>query len=300
MPSLRSRGLRLLLDVRRALFDWDAPLERYRAMMKREGRLFKPPRDVNIQPVMAGDVPAEWLIPPEATPRSVILYLHGGAWTLGWTNIHRRMVAHLCRAAACRALAVDYRLAPEHPFPAALEDCLGAYRWLLKGGSLPGDMVIVGDSAGGNLTLATLMSLRDAGDPLPAAAVCISPATDLEGTGESFWTKKDPLQTPEFVLAMVRHYASGQDLRSPLLSPHYGDLRGLPPLLIHAGGDEMFLSDATRLADKARAAGVDVSLVVWPRMWHVWHLLAPSLPEARQAIDAIGAFVRERLTTGQP
>ena len=194
----------------------------------------------------------------------------------------------------------DYRLAPEHPFPAALEDCLGAYRWLLKGGSLPGDMVIVGDSAGGNLTLATLMSLRDAGDPLPDAAVCISPATDLEGTGESFWTKKDPLQTPEFVLAMVRHYASGQDLRSPLLSPHYGDLRGLPPLLIHAGGDEMFLSDATRLADKARAAGVDVSLVVWPRMWHVWHLLAPSLPEARQAIDAIGAFVRERLTTGRP
>ena len=299
MPSLRSRGLRLILDVRRALFNWEAPLERYRAGMKREERFFKPPRDIEIQPVMAGDVPAEWLIPPEATPRSVILYLHGGAWTLGWTNIHRRMVAHLCRAAACRALAVDYRLAPEHPFPAALEDCLGAYRWLLKGGSLPGDMVIVGDSAGGNLTLATLMALRDAGDPLPDAAVCISPATDLEGTGESFWTKKDPLQTPEFVLAMVRHYASGQDLRSPLLSPHYGDLRGLPPLLIHAGGDEMLLSDATRLADKARAAGVDVSLVVWPRMWHVWHFLAPSLPEARQAIDAIGAFVRERLTSGQ-
>ena len=300
MPSLRSRGLRLILDVRRALFDWDAPVERYRSQLKREGRLFKPPRDVDVQPVMAGDVPAEWLIPPEASPRSVILYLYGGAWTLGWTNIHRRMVAHLCRAAACRALAVDYRLAPEHPFPAALEDCLGAYRWLLKGGSLPRDIVIAGNSAGGNLTLATLMSLRDAGDPLPDAAVCISPATDLEGTGESFWTKKDPVQTPEFVLAMVRHYASGQDLRSPLLSPHYGDLRGLPPLLIHAGGDEMFLSDATRLADQARAAGVDVSLVVWPRMWHAWHLLAPWLPEARQAIDAIGAFVRERLTTGQP
>lgn len=294
MPSLRSRGLRLLLDLRRALIDWDAPLERYRIMLEREGRFFKAPREVDVRPVMAGDVPAEWLIPPDATPRSVILYLHGGAWTLGWTNIHRRMVAYLCRAAACRVLAVDYRLAPEHPFPAALEDCLGAYRWLLKGGSRPGDLIIVGDSAGGNLTLATLMSLRDAGEPLPDAAVCISPATDLAGTGESFWTKHDPLQTPEFVLAMARHYASGQDLRSPLLSPQYGDLRGLPPLLIHAGGDEMFLSDATRLADKARAAGVDVRLVVWPRMWHVWHLLAPSLPEARQAIDAIGAFVRER------
>jgi acetyl esterase/lipase len=285
--------------VRRALFDWDAPLERFRAQIEREGRFFKPPRDVDVRPVVAGDLTAEWLIPPEASPRSVMLYLHGGAWTLGWTNIHRRMVAHLCRAAACRALAVDYRLAPEHPFPAALEDCLGTYRWLLEGGSLPGDMVIAGDSAGGNLTLATLLTLRDAGDPLPAAAVCISPATDLEGTGESFGTKKDPVQTPEFFRAMVRHYAGGQDLRSPLLSPHYGDLRGLPPLLIHAGGDEMLLSDATRLADKARTAGVDVSLVVWPRMWHVWHLLAPWLPEAREAIDAIGAFVRERLTSGQ-
>jgi acetyl esterase/lipase len=286
--------------VRRAFFDWDAPVERFRALMERQEPYFKPPRDVEVQPVMAGEVPAEWLIPPEASPRSVILYLHGGGWTLGWTNIHRRMVAQLCRAATCRTLAVDYRLAPEHPFPAALEDCLGAYRWMLKSGSLPRDIVIAGDSAGGNLTLATLLSLRDAGDPLPAAAVCISPATDLEGTGESFWTKKDPAVTPEFVLAMVRHYASGQDLRSPLLSPHYGDLRGLPPLLIHVGEDEMLLSDATRLADKARAAGVDVSLVVWPRMWHVWHLLTPSLPEARQAINAIGAFVRERLAPGQP
>lgn len=286
--------------MRRALFDWDAPLEQYRALMKRGDRLLRPPRNIEVQPVLAGDVPAEWLIPPESSPESVILYLHGGAWTLGWTNIHRRMVGHLCLAAGCRALAVDYRLAPEHPFPAALEDCLGAYRWLLKGVSLPRNLVIAGDSAGGNLTLATLLSLRDAGDPLPTAAVCLSPATDLEGTGESFWTKRDPVQTPGFVLAMVRHYANGLDLRTPLVSPHYADLRGLPPLLIHAGGDEMLLSDATRLADKARAAGVEVNLEVWPRMWHVWHLLAPSLPEARQAIDAICAFVRGRLAPGKP
>src|SRR5262249_23878886 len=179
MPSLRSRVLRVLLDVRRAFFDLDSPVERYRALVTRQERFFKPPRDVAVQAVTAGDVPAEWLIPPEASPRSVILYLHGGAWTLGWTSIHRRMVAHLCRAAACRALAVDYRVAPEHPFPAALEDCLGAYRWLLKSGSLPGDIVIAGDSAGGNLTLTTIMSLRYACDPLPAAAVRISPATDL-------------------------------------------------------------------------------------------------------------------------
>jgi acetyl esterase/lipase len=281
--------------LRRAWFDWEAPLERYRALMKREERFFKPPRAVAIQPITAGDIPGEWLVPPDASPGSVILYLHGGAWTLGWTNIHRRMVAHLCRAAASRALAVDYRLAPEHPFPAALEDCLSVYRWLLKNGTLPRQIVIAGDSAGGNLTLATLLSLRDAGDPLPAAAVCLSPATDLQGTGESFRSKKDPTQTPEFVLTMIRHYAGGQNLHSPLISPLYGDLRGLPPLLIHAGSDEMLLSDATRLADQARAAGVDVRLVVWPAMWHVWHLLGPSLPEARQAVAAVGAFIREHL-----
>ncbi len=298
MPSLRSRIFRLILDVRRACFNWDAPLERYRALLKQQERFFKPPRDVDIQPVMAGEVPAEWLTPPDASPRSIVLYLHGGAWTLGWSNIHRRMVAHLCRSAASRALAVNYRLAPEHPFPAAVEDCVGAYRWLLSSGSLPREIIIAGDSAGGNLTLATMLSLRDAGDPLPAAAVCISPATDLECTGESFRAKKDPMQTPEFVQAMIRHYAGGQDLRSPLLSPLYGDLRGLPPLLVHAGGDEMLLSDATRLAEKASAAGVESSLAVWPRMWHVWHLFAPALPEARQAIDAIGVFARDHFTRG--
>jgi acetyl esterase/lipase len=225
----------------------------------------------------------------------VILYLHGGGWTLGWSGVHRRLVAYLCRAAACRALVADYRLAPEYPFPAALEDCLTVYRWLLKSGTAPGDIVIAGDSAGGNLTLATLLSLRDAAEPLPAAAVCVSPMTDLLGTGASFRTNKDPVVTAEFALMMARHYAGAQDPRSPLISPFYAELYGLPPLLIHVGGDEILLSDAEGFADKARAAGVDVRLVVWPRMWHVWHLL-PSLPEARQAIEAIGGFIRERVT----
>jgi len=286
--------------LRKGLIDWEAPVETFRAMMNRGARLCKPPRDVSVKPVMADEVPCEWMIPANASAESVIFYIHGGAWTLGWTDIHRRMVAHLCMAARSRALVVDYRLAPEHPFPAALDDCVAAYRWLFKNGTLPANIVIAGDSAGGNLTLATLLLLRDAGDPLPAAAVCISPMTDLEGTGASFRTKQDPAVTAEFALAMVHHYAGGQNLRSPLISPHYGDLRGLPPLLIHVGGDEILLSDATRLADNARAAGVDVSLLVWPKMWHVWHLLAPSLPEARQAVDGIGEFVRERLMLKRP
>jgi acetyl esterase/lipase len=299
MPSLQASLVRLILNVRRRLINWDASVEEFRAIMKRGERTFRPPRDVAVTPVMAGAVPAEWLIPPSASPRAVILYLHGGAWTLGWTNIHRRLVAQLARAATSRALAVDYPLAPEHPFPAALEDCLATYRWLLSSGTAPQDVVIAGDSAGGNLTLATLMSLRDAGDPLPAAAVCLSPATDLAGTGESFRTVKDPAQTAEFVLGMVRHYAGSHDVKSPLLSPLYGDFRGLPPLLVHVGTDELLLSDSTRLAEKARAAGVDVTLVVWPAMWHVWHLVAPFVPEAREAIDAVGAFIRERLRLGR-
>jgi acetyl esterase/lipase len=210
-------------------------------------------------------------------------------------NVHRRLVAHICQAAGRRALALDYRLAPENPFPAALEDCVAGYRWLLKNGTRPQEMVIAGDSAGGNLLLATLMMLRDQGYALPAAAVCISPITDLEGTGESFHRNDDPAVTVEFALSTIRGYAHGQDLRLPLLSPYRGDLRGLPPMLIHVGEEEMLLSDAMRLRDSACKAGVEASLTIWPRMWHVWHVFAPLLPEAKQAIDAIGIFTRERL-----
>lgn len=296
MPSFPARVLRLILDVRRSLVRWDAPVERFRAMMARQERGFRPPRDVAIERTTAGGVPCEWLVPPGAGARPVLLYLHGGAWTLGWTGIHRRMVAHLARAAGCRVLAVDYRLAPEHPFPAAPDDCLAVYRWLRAQGTPPEAIAVAGDSAGGTLTLTTLLALRDAGEPRPAAAVVIGPATDLEGTGATFWTKRDPVVTPAFVLAMRRLYAGGHDLRSPRLSPLYAELRGLPPLLIQAGGDEMLLSDSQRLAEKAQAAGVDVTLAVWPGMWHVWHLFAPALPEARQAIAEAATFLRRHLT----
>lgn len=295
MISRQGLILRTFLQLRKAGMNWDAPVDKFRANLRLGDRFIQLPGGLKVKSDQMAGVPVEWISPPNPATQSIILYIHGGGWTLGWSNIHRRMVMHLCQAAGCRAVAVDYRLAPEHPFPAALEDCLAVYRCLLEKGFSSQDIAIAGDSAGANLTLTTLVSLRDAGDPLPAATVCISPITDLAGTGETFRTNRDPALTTRFALAMVRHYAAGQDLRLPLLSPHYAELRGLPPLLIHVGEVEILLSDATRLAENARRDGVDVSLVVWPKMWHVWHFFVPSLPEACQAVNGIGAFIGERL-----
>jgi len=254
------------------------------------------PRGVTLSPVKLDGVPAEWIYPPNYSPQTIVLYLHGGAWTLGWTNTGRSLLAYICMAGRSRGLAVDYWLAPEYPFPAALEDCLTAYRWLLHNGISPKNIVIAGDSAGGNLVLTTLLALRDAGQPLPAAAVCISAVTDLACTGESFQIKKDPGLPTNFVRTMIQYYIGDQDPLQPLISPLYADLAGFPPLLIQVGEDEILLSDSVRLADKARTAGVDVQLVVWPNMWHVWHTFVPILPEAQKAVNEIGAFIQKHLT----
>jgi monoterpene epsilon-lactone hydrolase len=291
-PSVRSHVFRLLTRALSARMDRVSSLAELRALMA--GTPKQPlPRGVTTRAAMADGVPVEWIEPAEVASQAVFLYLHGGGWILGWYPSHRNLVAHTCEAAACRAVAVDYRLAPEHPFPAALEDCVTAYRWLVANGTSPQRIVIAGDSAGGNLALATLMSLRDAGDPLPAAAVCLSPMTDLAGTGESFSRGRDALLTVESAMSMAKAYGGDQDPRSPLISPNYGNLAGLPPLLVQVGADEVLLSDSLRLAENAKAAGVDAELVVWPGMWHVWHTLVPYLPEAREAVEAIGAFVRE-------
>lgn len=266
-------------------------IPKLRAFSEKISRPLSLPNGVTCQSLTVDGVSIEWIVPPNVSSKSVIVYLHGGAWVLGWYNNHRMLAAHIGQASQSRVLAVDYRLAPEYPFPAALEDSLAAYRWLLKYGIEPNQIVIAGDSAGGNLALTTLMALGDDGDPLPAGAVCISPMTDLTGSGETLHTNKDVLLTPKFALSMSRYYIGNQDARLPLISPHYGDMTGLPPLLIHAGEDEILLSDAKRLANNARYAGVDVTLVVWPKMWHVWHTYVPYLPEAKQAVNAIGSFV---------
>lgn len=252
--------------------------------------------DVGVENVDAGGVPAAWVSTPESEKDRVIYYLHGGGYSLGSIVTHREMVSRIARASRARALIVEYRLAPENPFPAAVEDAMSGYRWLLAGGADPARLVIAGDSAGGGLTLATLVALRDAGDPLPAAAVCISPWTDMEGTGQSLDTNAatDPWFKKEGLHLAAEAYLGGADPRDPLASPLHADLSGLPPLLIQAGAAEMLLEDSTRVAERAKAAGVDVTLEVWDDMIHVWHAFAGMLPEGQQAIDRIGEFVRER------
>lgn len=247
----------------------------------------------------ANGVPGEWITNGGSTDATTIYYLHGGGYSLGSVNTHATMISQIARASKARAFAIDYRLAPEHPFPAALDDALAGYRWLLAQDIDPKSIVIGGDSAGGGLAAATLVALRDASDPLPGAAVLLSPWTDLAGTGESQKTRADldpMIPAFEGVSPVAEWYAGDRPVTDPLVSPLYADLSGLPPVLIHVGDHEVLLSDSTRFADKAKAAGVDVTLKVWGEMIHVFQFF-PMLPEGQQAIAEIGEWMRSRVAT---
>jgi monoterpene epsilon-lactone hydrolase len=255
------------------------------------------PAGATVEPVDANGVPAEWVAASGVTGRRVLLYLHGGGYQIGSPATLRRMVTLLSAPLAARVLSVDYRLAPEHPFPAAVDDAVAAYRWLLAGGTDPATVALAGDSSGGGLALATLVALRDAGEPMPAAAFAISPWTNLALTGESLRTRAaaEVMLQPDGIPETAALYLAGADPRHPYASPLYADLRGLPPLLIHVGDAEVVLDDSTRFAARAREAGVDVTLEVWDEMPHVWHAFAGLLPEADQAIARAGDWLRARL-----
>ena len=247
------------------------------------------------QRVNAGGLPAEWAADESAAGDQAVLYLHGGGYVIGSVRTHRVLMAGLSRASGARVLGLEYRLAPEHPFPAAVEDAVAAYRWLLRQGYAPGRIAVAGDSAGGGLAVAMLAQARSYGLPLPAAAVCFSPWVDLEGIGDSMTANagSSDMVERDGLLFMANAYLNGANPRAPLAAPLYADLRGLPPTLIQAGGAETLLDDSTRLADAARAAGVAVELDVWDDMIHVWQLFAPMLPEGRQALAQAGAFIRK-------
>ena len=262
---------------------------------KRLGRFVRLPAGTQCDPVVVNGVAAEWISSVENSS-GAILYLHGGVYAVGSINTHRELGARLTRATRVPVLILDYRLAPENPFPAALEDTLIAYRWLLNQGTLPREIVLAGDSAGGGLALAALSAIRDAGEPLPAAAVCISPWTDLALSGASIKHKAgvDPILGGVPLKRYVDYYSGKQDATHPLISPLYADLAGLPPLLIQVGTEEILLDDATRVAERAREAGVPVNLEIWAEMVHAFQLI-PFLPESRQAVAQIARFVSERV-----
>jgi len=276
----------------------ETPIEDMRTALDAMSAISPLPEGTQCTPVDANGVPCEWIWGGGSRDDRALLYLHGGGYVIGSINSHRGTVARLASAAGARGLAVDYRLGPEHPFPAAVEDATAAYRWLVDQGIEPARIAIAGDSAGGGLTIATLLSLRDAGDPLPAAGICISPWVDLEGSGESMQSKADvdPMVQRDGLLRMADAYLGGADPRAPLASPLQADLAGLPPLLVQVGTNETLLDDSTRLAERAKAAGVDLELECWDEMIHVWHAFAPALPEANQAISRIGEYFAKRVS----
>ena len=268
-----------------------------RAMYDGMGKQYPLPDDVRLEAIDANGVKAEWSTTPAADASRAILYLHGGGYVIGSVLSHRHLASELGRAAGTRTLAVDYRLAPEHPFPAAVEDALAAYRHLLDTGIKPSCIAIAGDSAGGGLTVATLLAVKEAGLPQPACGFCISPWVDLEGIGDSMTGKagEDPMVQAAGLLAWAQMYLAGKSARTPQAAPLYGDLRGLAPLLIHVGSAETLLDDSTRLASVAGAAEVKVQLEVWPEMIHVWHFFHPMLAEAREALAGAGAYIRKHM-----
>ena len=255
---------------------------------------------VTCQPVSAGGVGGEWIVPANASRDKAILYFHGGGFRIGSVASHRDLIARIADASGCRVLAIDYRLAPEHRFPAALDDALIAYRYLRDRGLRAADIAFVGDSAGGNLVLAAMLAARERGWPLPAAGALMSPWTDLAATGASYESRAeaDPIHQRAMILALAKNYLGKDgDPRDPLASPLYADLAGLPPLL-QAGDRETVRDDAVGLAARAEAVGVAVELEVWDGMIHVFQLF-PEIPQAREAIASLAKFLRNHLHIGQ-
>jgi monoterpene epsilon-lactone hydrolase len=298
--SLRAELVRLCLPwFVRPRFPPDVHIGDVRRRMTRFAHLIPhPPRGTEVIAVEAGGVKAEHITTPRSLHNRYVLHLHGGAYLFGFPALFRDFTWRIAEAARARVLCIDYRLAPEHPFPAAIEDAAAAYRWLIAECAEPRHVAFLGDSCGGGLVLASMMRLRDEGSPLPAAAVVLSPWTDLALTGQLLteYGFSDPMVPVELLPRAVEGYLAGADPRSPYASPLYGDPAGPPPTLIHVGSNEALRDDAVRMAERLGSAGCEVQLEVWPRMFHVWHMFARILPEARAAIAGIGAFLQTKLS----
>ncbi|HEY7298582.1 MAG TPA: alpha/beta hydrolase [Xanthobacteraceae bacterium] len=272
------------------------PAEVRRRLKRLERIVPGPPAGTETSMVDAGGIPAVRIKVSQAREDRCVLYFHGGGYVIGSPPLFRDFTWRIGRAARACVLFFDYRLAPEHRFPAALDDAIAAYGWLAAQFD-PQRIAFVGDSAGGGLALATLLKLRDESRALPGAAVALSPWTDLALTGPSLQSNAaaDPILDMPAIVKRSYDYLGDADPRNPYASPLYGDASGLPPILIHVGGDEILRDDAVRMADKLKAAGSEAEIDVWPRLPHVWHFYARLLPEAREAIARIGAFLERRM-----
>ena len=291
------KALPLVIDnMRAARLPEGAPLDDYRAYVNGMARAFTPHREVVCEQGTVDGVSVEVQTPPGHDPDCLILYLHGGGYCFGSPASHRHLTTRLAAEAECELWSVDYRLAPEHPFPAALEDARAVYTFLLDQGHHPEAMTIAGDSAGGGLALSLLLTLRDERLPMPGAAVLLSPWTDLNAEGGSIETRaeRDPLIRPSDIRRFAAMYLDGKPPEHPVASPLHGDLRGLPPLLTHVGTEEVLYDDAVSLHERARQAGVASTCYIGEGLPHVWHYFTPLLPHANQALRDIAAFLKSR------
>lgn len=291
--SLRSRFWRFLL--RKIFKEQRLTIEQNRARDAKTARFMgRIPMGMKIERTEVDGLPVAWVRPTGADRNKALLFLHGGGYVTGSVESHLMMCIPMAQILKMNILVPEYRLAPEHPFPAALEDALKAYRWLLAQGCQPADIILSGDSAGGGLSLATALALRNAREPLPAAVVCMSPWADLTHQGKSHVTKSDAevILKTDVLKAWALCYTDESNLTNPLVSPVYADFHGFPPLLIQVGSEEILLDDARMVADKARADGAEVDLKIWEGMWHVWQALGDLLPENEKAFEEVGEFVR--------
>jgi len=304
MISRRAKFVRWLTS--RYMQDLDVPnvpVETARKHFEKVAKILLPRAiGIEVESSQLAGIDVDWLRPKKSDKSKVIFYLHGGAYVIGSRRTHRQMVSHMARAAGAVAVLPEYRLAPEHPFPAGIDDAVAVYRALLESGYKPENIVISGDSAGGGLSVATLLALRHAGDPLPAAAVLLSPFLDVTASGESATTRagKDPWFEVTDMEVVARYYCPDESKwREPLVSPVFANVSGLPPMLIQVGDDEILLSDSTRLVEKLDAAGIDVEFEIFPDMWHVFQMFVGKMPEGKKAVAKIGDYIRRRLGTGE-
>ena len=296
--SLRAKVVRAVTSAYFTLIDpQTVDIARARTRLDILGSLVPVARRVVVEKSTVCGLDAEWLTPEKAIKNKVLLYLHGGAYVLGSCASHRHLVSYLARAGEIEAVVPEYRLAPEHKFPAAVDDAVSVYEYLLSEGYAGRDIVIAGDSAGGGLGVAALLALRDKGIEMPAAAVLMSPWLDLSASGESHRTRNeaDPWFNASDIPVVARYYCEEDQVRNPLVSPVYADMSGMPPIHIQVGNDEILLSDATRLVENVRKAGGRADIDVWSEMWHVFQAFLLVMPESREAIDRLGAYIKSVL-----